>query len=537
MVGGTSTANRIILPQRNLDMTSNTQTPRTDAPSPAPKPKLPLIGALLGVAVLVLLATGVGIWAMAARTQLAQVPQQPAAAVETPIPPVTPQPVVPATPPVLPTPPKPPTPAPPPVPHDADIFVYQATTPARTALKRTYTQAKSEPLAGCYVGAYLESALDVPNHPDARGATREAKYGAILKKPMASTFTYVNYGSPFPTAWAKALWAQGIAPHVAWEPNGGLDAVKDDEYLRQFARDAAAVDAPIFLRFASEMNGEWVAYSGDPAKYREKFALVHDVMECEAPKVIMFWCVFTEPTGNIASYYPGDQYVDWVGVNVYNVYYHNNSKKSPAYHEQPATLLRNVYDTYSARKPIAIGEYGATHYDTVDRAERREFQAIKLAQLLNALPRKFPRVKMLNFFECNNVKYAPVGRRLNNYAITDNPLAVRVVREALSSSYYLSRMTDETQDDLPSAYSEVADGAAFRGKTYLSAWLSSTKPVHTLTYAIDGKVVAKTPAPGAHRTTFDAGALGGGIHTLTVTARNAGGDVMAERTMRFTATR
>ena len=37
------------------------------------------------------------------------------------------------------------------------------------------------------------------------------------------------------------------------------------------------------------MNGEWVPWYGDPEKYKEKFRLVHDIMEQEAPNVAMVW--------------------------------------------------------------------------------------------------------------------------------------------------------------------------------------------------------------------------------------------------------
>src|SRR5690606_9868459 len=120
--------------------------------------------------------------------------------------------------------------------------------------------------------------------------------------------------------------------HIAFEPNDGLDKVKDDEYLREFADDLAATKAPIFLRYASEMNGDWVKYHGDPELYREKFRLVSKVMKERAPNVAMVWCPFSTPVGSIPDYYPGDEWVDWVGVNIYSVTYLNQNLDLPAAH-------------------------------------------------------------------------------------------------------------------------------------------------------------------------------------------------------------
>ena len=48
-------------------------------------------------------------------------------------------------------------------------------------------------------------------------------------------------------------------------------------------------DAPIFIRFAGEMNGEWTPYHGDPELYRQKFRLVYRVLKAAAPKTALIW--------------------------------------------------------------------------------------------------------------------------------------------------------------------------------------------------------------------------------------------------------
>jgi beta-mannanase len=80
------------------------------------------------------------------------------------------------------------------------------------------------------------------------------------------------------------------------------------------------------------------------------------------------------------SYYPGDQYVDWVGVNIYNVMYHNNNIQQRADQEDPLELLDYVYKTFSYRKPIQISEFGATHYTVTDQQYHVQF-AIKLSAI------------------------------------------------------------------------------------------------------------------------------------------------------------
>jgi len=210
-----------------------------------------------------------------------------------------------------------------------------------------------EPSQGCYLGAYIE--LDPTARDDA------AVFESLVGKRHVSYFHYVGYGRPFPFEWVKKLRDAGYVPHIAWEPNDGLDQVRDDDYLRGWAQAARHADTPIFLRYASEMNGDWQAWSGNPKLYIEKWRTMARVMREVAPNVILVWCPFAQPQRSIPDYYPGDEYVDWVGVNIYSVLRHDGDPAKLAA-EQPTELLRYVYDLYADRKPIAVCEYAATHF-------------------------------------------------------------------------------------------------------------------------------------------------------------------------------
>ena len=301
-----------------------------------------------------------------------------------------------------------------------------------------YMGAKFEPLKGSYLGAYIEQDLSLM-------ADKE-KFNEITDKEHASFFIYLGYGQPFPKWWVEELKSVGAIPQIAWEPNDGLDAVQDDEYLRSFAKDAAASNVPIFLRYGSEMNGNWSAYHGDPDKYIEKWRLVHQVMKEEAPNVAMVWTVFTFPQANIKDYYPGDDYVDWVGVNIYNVVYHNNDINDYAADEDPLELLDYVYQSFSDRKPIQISEWGVTHYTVTDGNYYIDWAQDKMLRMYNGLMDRYPRVKSVYYFNVNNLANAPVDRRINNYSLTANEVILDTYKQVISDDYYLSEFLDNTVD-------------------------------------------------------------------------------------------
>lgn len=300
-----------------------------------------------------------------------------------------------------------------------------------------YHLAKAEPEEGAYLGAYLLQEKSIDNDM--------ITFNNMVGKDHVTYFKYVGYGKDFPMAWAQEVRALGGIPHIAWEPNSGLDKVRDDDYLQSFAREMASLEAPVFVRFASEMNGGWVNYHGDPGKYKEKWRLVHDVLAEKAPQAMMLWSVFTFPENQIMRYYPGDDWVDWVGVNIYNVPYHNDNLYEKAQQEDPLRLLDFIYDTFSARKPIHISEYGASNYATTDGKHHTDHAVEKIERLYGQLPKRYPRVKAITYFNVNtlcdkNMPYA--DRRINNYAVTTDPVVLGAYQELVAQPHYINHIEE-----------------------------------------------------------------------------------------------
>lgn len=291
--------------------------------------------------------------------------------------------------------------------------------------------ARWEPLKGCYLGAYIE--LD----DNCRGDID--KFEALVGRKHASYFKYVGYGEPFPHEWVAELKRRQAAAHIAWEPNDGLEAVKDDEYLRGWAQAARFSEAPIFLRYASEMNGTWQPYSGDPELYKEKWRIVARVMHEVAPNVAMVWCPFSMPRRTIEPYYPGDEYVDWVGVNIYSVHHHDGDPTRPG-GEDPRDELQYVYDLYADRKPIQICEYGATHFCAACNTWLPSFAVLRARELYLSLPLRFPQVKMINWFSVDTIGE---GLAENNYSLTDDPTILAFYRDLITDPYFLDTVPCE----------------------------------------------------------------------------------------------
>ena len=99
-----------------------------------------------------------------------------------------------------------------------------------------------------------------------------------------------------------------------------------DGYIRSWAKAAKAWGKPFMLRFAQEMNGNWnpwgVAVNGNkPGQYVQAYRHIHKLFtSVGATNVIWVWSpnILYPGGASLSSVYPGNPYVNWIGVDGYN---------------------------------------------------------------------------------------------------------------------------------------------------------------------------------------------------------------------------
>jgi hypothetical protein len=190
-----------------------------------------------------------------------------------------------------------------------------------------------------------------------------------------------NVGScAFPTPLARGLSARGITPFIWWQPTdpGNPDAGayeryqniirgKHDQYIRTWAKAAKAFGKPVIVRFAHEMNGDWFPWSlgkFDNNSTRFKAAWRHIVKQFRAVgarNVKFLWSPYIFTKG-YAKFYPGNDYVDYVGVTSLN-WGNTRWKSLPGLLERPMAALRKVSRTSRSPqgKPVILPEVGSNH--------------------------------------------------------------------------------------------------------------------------------------------------------------------------------
>ena len=291
---------------------------------------------------------------------------------------------------------------------------------AARSCHRVATQSSGAP-STLFWGGWIGSQLTGDEAPWDMNAV--AEFEGIANKGMS----VVNFSSPFancssskcsyydfPTQPMESIRSHGSIPFFSWgsqalgaglnQPDFQLADViagTHDAYIRQFAEEARDWGHPFFLRFNWEMNGNWFAWmegvnGNQPGESAAAWRHVHDIFtSVGATNATWVWCPNVDPENNLrdlASLYPGDEYVDWTGLDGYNW------GTNPARPDKWRTfdqLYRSTYteitETIAPSKPLIISEVGSTEHGGSKAAWIRE--------MLAAVPVHYPKIRGLLWFE------------------------------------------------------------------------------------------------------------------------------------------
>ncbi|WP_438445684.1 stalk domain-containing protein [Gorillibacterium sp. sgz5001074] len=379
--------------------------------------------------------------------------------------------------------------------------------------------AKFEPAYGAYLGLYPEQ--------DPLMGNRYIKSEQLYKKKHAIYLAYTQWGKSFPNGYAKNAKEAGAALQIAFEPSQGLDQVQDNAYIRQWAREAKASGIPIFLRYASEMNGAWTVWNGDPETYIAKWRLLHRIMQEEAPNVAMVWSPGDVPRGTMSAYYPGDDYVDWVGVSLYTEPYEHGNIQASSLGISPVERLDELYTLYADRKPIMISETAVAHSNHNDSGTVwTEWGVMNLDRLYSVMTKKYPRLKAITYFNVDQ------GQRnsYNDYLLSHNDGMMSAYRSLIADPYFLTKVETGAKPAAPSGFRKAEGTVAFAKHLSVVPYIKIPDVmIGRVAYLLNGALLSEQ-ASAPFRLELDAGAVPpGSVLELAVYKKN--GDLAVRKAL------
>ena len=271
----------------------------------------------------------------------------------------------------------------------------------RTALTKDETQANHKM-------AFVETFAD---WQDPNGYY--AAFGSI--EPALNA--YANAGYDMVLSWSALNGSNaGDSTYtLAALINGSNGHGSHDDYITQFAKDAAAWGKTIYLRPFHEMNGNWYPWgfgvnSNTTAQFKQLWIHVYTIFQQQNAKNVKFiWCPNvgglswqTNPTTSLADYYPGDAYVDWMALDGYNSFGAPWWQFSSIFSSSYAELV-----AINPSKPIMVAE-AASEFSPPDGDK-----AAWITNMETDIPTMFPNIHALSWFDDNG--YAAPGYPPNLY--------------------------------------------------------------------------------------------------------------------------
>lgn len=202
----------------------------------------------------------------------------------------------------------------------------------RTAVTTSFVVLAGAPAAGTPL---LRFGVATPGGA-AAGAELDAVADLVGESP-GIVLSYKDFRQPPPVAELDSVVSRGATPLVTWEPWSAGSGVSQpayslariaagdfDPYISQWGTALAAWGRPLMLRFAHEMNGDWYPWceavnGNQPGDYVRAWRHVHDLVTAGgAANVNWVWAPNGGGSVDPALLYPGNAFVDTVGLDAYN---------------------------------------------------------------------------------------------------------------------------------------------------------------------------------------------------------------------------
>ena len=224
--------------------------------------------------------------------------------------------------------------------------------------------------------ADLRFGLALPEGPTGKAVSRIAE---AAEEAPATYLMFKDFEQEPPLHELDVVAARGAQSVIAWEPwtwDAGVEqpeyslkaitAGDHDDVLTSWGQALGDWGKPVTIRFAHEMNGNWYPWGAgvngnETGDYVDAYRHVHDVVTAAgADNVSWMWSpnVLAPGAMGLEGFYPGDEYVDVVGVDGYNW---GTSKQWSAW-QPPQEIFDATFDqvrTFAPDKPIVVAEVGS----------------------------------------------------------------------------------------------------------------------------------------------------------------------------------
>lgn len=367
-------------------------------------------------------------------------------------------------------------------------------------------------------------------------------YGQVGDKSQAGEsmmLIYLEYGDESTFGCANSMLSKAkhqnksieIALNFPQEGSTVRNINEWDEYLSDFHNLLSNYkDIPIYLRIGAEFN-VW-SDKCTPSEYIPVFRIISEKMN-DLQNVSKVWSIAhtsSWKTGDwpytADDFYPGDEYVDWVGVNCYASKYfqgkiwpgesqYNEVCFKSGYSSDPVLMVKDTVEKYGNRKPIMISECGSAYRTNGDINETdSEWAAKYLKQIYTFIPMVYPQVKLIAYFN------AKMDYEVNYYNLDGNSELQSAYNEVTDSPWFIQNKNTNSAEQF---FKKASGTITMNGDTTLYAYphIYGSDWVNVEYYLDDALVQSTTEIPYSAKISNIKG-----THSLKVVANGNNGATM-----------
>lgn len=249
-------------------------------------------------------------------------------------------------------------------------------------------------------GMYLSAFPDFGGPEDEVTAQKINDFENLSQKSIAWAYFSDNWYNDihFPASSVQIIHNAGKTPFIRMMARTTLEEnVADPQYsmqniidgnfdadLLQWFTEAGQVGYPLLIEFGTEVNGEWFPWNGvynggatttgygdtnlpdGPERFVDAYRHIIDLSR-QACATNLTWFFHIDAAGqpydswnDFENYYPGDNYIDWIGISAYGAL---DQEYYESLYDKLDRIYSSVYDiSNNGNKPVAILETGIVEF-------------------------------------------------------------------------------------------------------------------------------------------------------------------------------
>lgn len=345
------------------------------------------------------------------------------------------------------------------------LFIVSCSAFKSRATYETGTKVKlDKPGTGIYHGVF--AGIDDYDIEQSEKIINEYTFLAGSKPVWICISDHWFDGIEFPSEKVKLIWNLGYIPFIRIMPwsaysNGipdpvyTLDKIIEGEFneeLSLWGINARNSGIPLIIDFAPEMNGSWFPWSGSingggvkynygnsaypdgPEKYIDAFKHIADMFN--RYRVYNVTWVF-HPNYNSAPdeewnqpeyYYPGDEYIDWIGISVYG------AQKPSDQWTSFSDLMDKAYPKLlkiSGVKPCAVFEFGVI--ETNEEFQKSKWLEDAFGDLTSGM---YPKIKAISYW---NAKWTNTDGSISDMLINSSFYSLEAYKKGIQNNIFVQK--------------------------------------------------------------------------------------------------